>query len=542
MLAGCLLWAGLMFAKVAPAEQPRSLVQAVAKRMTPTVVKLETPDGILSGTIITEDGLVLTCAHIPAEVGTKVTVGLSDGRRLTGLVKSKLPKPGESRRGKDVALVQIRGGGKFAFARLGQSRGLGVEDPLVAIGFPDTMLYGEDRWKDPAYVRLGHPVVHPYPTLPTELFTSIYATGGDSGGALFDARGDLVGVCVRGDLSGSNAQYIRMEAAVAGWRTLAGDRKLPAIGPRVRSALRYRQLALNVAPEIRSAVVEIRSREQWIGFGTVVGDGLILAKASELGPDLRVVLDGGAVALADVAATDPVRDLALVRLTYAPELTKPVKPVRWNPTAALAPGAMVAVATPGDFTPLFGVACFSARPVPPIHGIIPCGGKPVEGGVEVTEIWQSYFEYRLRRPTFPLRVGDVVTHIEGVAVRNREEWVKLVFEGKSIGAHPRVSGEPVRVTFVRDGKTINATTWLEFDRTPSSQLVRASSLRYSGFPSALAVDFRVRPEHSGAPVVDANGQVVGIILARAPFIGALVLPSSEVARSLSIMKSAMAKP
>ena len=75
---------------------------------------------------------------------------------------------------------------------------------------------------------------------------------------------------------------------------------------------------------------------------------------------------------------------------------------------------------------------------------------------------------------------------------------------------------------------------MEFGRRPGCQ--------YSGFPRAIASDLAARPEHCGAPVVDVDGRVVGLLIACAPFIERLILPSTEVKAAVEVMrKSAAAK-
>ena len=75
------------------------------------------------------------------------------------------------------------------------------------------------------------------------------------------------------------------------------------------------------------------------------------------------------------------------------------------------------------------------------------------------------------------------------------------------------------------------------------QLIRPCSYRYSGFAAAIASDLAARPEHCGAPVVDADGRVVGLLIARRfPFIESLILPSTEMRAAVEVMrKSATAR-
>lgn len=518
-------------------------IQAALRRALPSVVRVFFgEDEMLTGTIISEDGLVLTCAHLPVDVGGAVRVGLADGRAATAKVLSKLPEPGQSRAGRDLALLQIAEAGPWPAAAVAETSPADDETPLLAVGFPDTLLYGADRSADPLYVRLGRAVRSPYEKLPDQLITTIAGTGGDSGGPLLDLSGRVVGVVHAGDSSGAHMGYTRIEVLRRGWEKLAPGRAAPSAAPELGGAPAVSSVA-DAARGLRRSVVQIDSNSRWIGLGCVVGDGLILTKASELGPNLTVLLDGGYVAIAEAAATDPERDLALLRLTYAPELTKGIEAVRWEAGGEAPAGTPVVLATPDALSPAVGVACFAARPVPRIPGMIPCEMEQGPDGVRVKRIVEEIRKYRLRPPALPLRAGDTITHVEGSPVADLPAFARLAFDVEKIGRHPRASGEPIQVTYRRDGQPTEARVVLEFDRTPSGQLVRPASNRYSSFPLALATDLAVRPEHCGGPVVDSHGRVVGLLIARAPFIESLVIPSGEIAESLkAMMAAAKAKP
>jgi S1-C subfamily serine protease len=172
--------------------------------------------------------------------------------------------------------------------------------------------------------------------------------------------------------------------------------------------------------------------------------------------------------------------------------------------------------------------------------LLPVSVKDARGGVEITDTF-DFLDRWLRKPPFPLRVGDVITHVAGVPVANRDEFIK-VNGAATLGGHPRVKGEAVPVTCSRKGKAEEVTVHLHSQRSVPNQLVRPYSYRYSGFPAAIASDLGARPEHCGAPVVDADGRVVGLLIARAPFIESLIVPSTEMRAAVEAMrKSATAK-
>ncbi len=522
--------------------QPRTLesaIQDALRASVPSVVRVWFGEGdMLTGTIISSDGLVLTCAHLPVPAGGDVQIGLSDGRRAHATVLSRLPKEGESNLGKDIALLQITEGANWPAATVAMSAPLNDDEPFLALGFPDTLLYGADRESDPLYVRLGHAIRNPYQTRPEQLTTTIHGVGGDSGGPLLNLNGHVIGVVHGGDMSGAHMDYTRIEVLRAHWDQLAPGRTPPPNVELAKSTIAPLNTNMAIAAS-RGAVVEICSSSRWVALGCVVGDGLILTKFSELGSNLTVVVGGSHVGIAEVAASDPERDLALLRLSYAPELTKGIQALQWKAIENVRAGTPVTLATPQFLAPITGVTCFAPRAVPRIQGCLPCQVNDVDGTVEVVRVLDELRGFRLRKLAFPLRGGDVIIEIEGIPIQDAAGFNKLVFDTERIGTHPNVSGEPISVKYRRGESTSQISVVLEFNGTPSGQLVRPVSNRYSSFPSAIATDLSIRPEHCGAPVVDSSGRLVGLLIARAPFIESLVIPAGEVEESLKGMISAM---
>lgn len=148
-----------------------------------------------SGVIVSEDGLVLTAAHVIAKPREPVVFVLSDGRRVKGIslglnsqadsgmarITDKPPKdyPGA----KD---------GKWPFSEVGASADLKKGQWIVSMGHP-----GGPKTDRPPPVRTGR-----FISLDKAgrfqrndlLCTDATLVGGDSGGPLFDLDGKVVGI------------------------------------------------------------------------------------------------------------------------------------------------------------------------------------------------------------------------------------------------------------------------------------------------------------------------------------------------------------
>jgi serine protease Do len=519
------------------AKSPASLEPAIAAtltKVTPSVVSIwhgEAPQTHCSGIIVSRDGLIVTAGHIHCKVGEAVDIHLPGKKTVKGKLLAKLKEP-------DLALVQITEKGTWQAVEVGWSDTITDRDSLLALGFGDTGLYGPIDTERPCYARLGYRRESPLAFRGGQLRTTVLACSGDSGGPLFDLTGSLVGIASAGEPG--TCSYVPSDVLVRAWKDLAGERPAPTRSSASRPIVEtVAGTTTRGVRAVRPSVVEVCCDGRWAGVGTYVGDGFIVTKASELGPKVSVVLGNDVVALAPVAASDPARDLALLKL-MVPDFARGIAPVDWADVKDLPVGTVLAAVTPSAFTPPTGVACVPARTIPPLPGLLPVSVKDAKSGVEITDTF-DFLDRWLRKPPFPLRVGDVISHVAGIPVANRGGFIKLN-EAATVGGHPRVKGEAVPVTCWRKGKAEVVTVHLHSQRSVPNQLIRPYSYRYSGFPAAIASDLAARPEHCGAPVVDAGGRVVGLLIARAPFIESLILPSTEMRAAVAVMrKSATAQ-
>ncbi|MEI8198342.1 MAG: PDZ domain-containing protein, partial [Phycisphaerae bacterium] len=133
-----------------------------------------------------------------------------------------------------------------------------------------------------------------------------------------------------------------------------------------------------------------------------------------------------------------------------------------------------------------------------------------------------------------LRVGDILRTVGGQAVQTRREVQTLV------GAHK--AGASVALTVERDGKPLTFTATLEevsslFTSTrPAPQLI-ANSRRHSGFAAVLTHDTVLRPNECGGPLVDLDGRVIGLNIARASRTETYALPAAVVARVVAELRA-----
>jgi S1-C subfamily serine protease len=164
-------------------QELQSQMVAVIKKVTPSVVVIETPGGLGSGVIYDAAGDIITNAHV---VGTSKTfqVTLSNGKIYSGsLVASYSPD--------DIAVIKVTAPNMVP-AVFGDSSKLSVGDFVLAMGSP---LGLQSSVTEGIVSALGRSVSEPRGNaLPDTIQTSAAINPGNSGGALVDLQGDVIGI------------------------------------------------------------------------------------------------------------------------------------------------------------------------------------------------------------------------------------------------------------------------------------------------------------------------------------------------------------
>jgi len=133
-----------------------------------------------SGFIVSADGLILTNAHVVKDA-KEVTVRLADRREYAARVLGSDPAT-------DIAVLRISATG-LPTVRLGDPKQLQVGDPVLAIGAP----YGLEQTATAGIVSAKGRSLPGDAAVPF-IQTDAAVNPGNSGGPLFDAAGNVVGI------------------------------------------------------------------------------------------------------------------------------------------------------------------------------------------------------------------------------------------------------------------------------------------------------------------------------------------------------------
>jgi S1-C subfamily serine protease len=191
----CLSGSAVADVPAAVLDAQRVRVEMVEK-VSPTVVCVFGRDGGGggSGVLISADGFALTNFHVTSGAGDFMKCGLNDGKLYDAVVVGIDPTG-------DVALIRLLGREDFPCAPLGDSDALEVGEWVYVIGnpfllaadFTPTVTYGivsgVHRYQYPAGTFLEYSDC-------IQFDTSL--NPGNSGGPLFNERGDVVGINGRG--------------------------------------------------------------------------------------------------------------------------------------------------------------------------------------------------------------------------------------------------------------------------------------------------------------------------------------------------------
>lgn len=153
--------------------------------LTRGTVVLTKGDGHGSGFVISKEGHIITAAHVAGNAGGEITVKFSNGIEIPGKVL-------RSNKYRDSALVKVAVGG-LTVIPLELSGAIKTGDEVHAVGAP--MHIGLASTVSRGIVSAFRA---PNSTEPRRIQSDVMVAGGNSGGPLVDAWGNVVGICVSG--------------------------------------------------------------------------------------------------------------------------------------------------------------------------------------------------------------------------------------------------------------------------------------------------------------------------------------------------------
>jgi serine protease Do len=293
------------------------------------------------------------------------------------------------------------------------------------------------------------------------------------------------------------------------------------------------------------SVVRIQCDGKNVALGTIVGsDGWVLTKNSELpkGATPMVMLNDGRSLRAKVVGVEMHYDLAMLKID-ATDLT----PVEWGKSTGAVVGELLASPGAGSEAVAVGVLSVAARSVkvrdlpvtaPPANsGFLGVLLEEADGGARIIDVvWNSA---ALRAG---LKVGDVVTVIANTPIIDAETMISAIQTFKP--------GDVVQIKVKRGQKDLEFKATLEkrastpgaARRDMQNSMGSELSNRRGGFPQILQTDMVLKPSDCGGPVVDLDGKVLGINIARAGRVESYAIPAEAALGLIEELKSGKLAP
>jgi len=284
--------------------------------------------------------------------------------------------------------------------------------------------------------------------------------------------------------------------------------------------------------EVNRATVRVLCDGKFVSFGTVISaDGWILTKASELSEKIICRIPGRGSLEATLHKTDDQTDLALIQVD-ATDLTA-VKPrSEWVASdSELRAGTFVAV--PGGYAaePLaIGIVSTArARNVEQQQGVVGIQVNQREGnqkGARVVAVIPGSVaeESGIKR-------DDLVLEVDGEILENHLSLVDRVSKLRpgTVVTLKLKRGEEEWDELVELGRLDDL---IEDELALQNRLGGRLSVRRSGFPEVIQHDSLVRANQCGGPLVNLDGETIGINIARAGRVETFALTSKAVGEAL----------
>jgi serine protease Do len=299
----------------------------------------------------------------------------------------------------------------------------------------------------------------------------------------------------------------------------------PLLAQADRGKNRIGKLFSEAVSAVSPSTVRIQCNDRDASLGTVVSsDGYILTKGSELRGEISVLLSDGTAYEAKYVGYHKESDLALIKID-----ADGLKPATFSDKNLAVVGNWVAVTGTGSDPISVGVISAAARKLYSQEALIENGNKGVMGiQMKVndnTEIQIIAVSPDTGASRAGLKTNDVILTVAGKEVSSLQMMQELLDSykpGDSLMVKIR-RGEEEMMIKVRLGSRADV------DRgSMQNQMGGQLSGRRTGFPSVIQHDTVISPINCGGPLVDLDGKVLGINIARAGRVETWTLPVSVV--------------
>lgn len=339
-----------------------------------------------------------------------------------------------------------------------------------------------------------------------------------------------------------------LSTAFANLEALSVPSEKDALDKFSKGASDFEKMFEPLLQEARQSLVKIRStggsrsrraKKRQIALGVVVSDqGWVLTKASELKGQLFCETASGDLVEARIFGLDPEYDLALLKMTdQDSELLW--QPANWAGPVAAITGDWVATPLDHKDDSHLGVVSVDSRVIPPSKpfiGIYMENAKPT--GVKILQV-----QSKSPASQSGLKIRDVILKLDNAIIKDIVQLREQLEQSDA--------GDVVTLTVMRSDRerkiklTLAERDKVSEENDRSNQQNRMGSrlsARRKNFPLAFQHDTALQANECGGPVVNLDGDVVGVNVARAGRVASLAIPAQRVLEIIEQLGSGAYSP
>jgi serine protease Do len=255
-------------------------------------------------------------------------------------------------------------------------------------------------------------------------------------------------------------------------------------------------------------------------LGAIVSpDGYIVTKASELYG--RIVCQSHGIARrleASIVGIDEEHDVALLKIR-----ANNLAVIEWSRAVPPPVGSWLATPASGEVPVSIGVVSVEPRQIKRRVAALGIILRDADHGARVYQVVPGSGAGKAG-----IKRDDIITHLQGKRVDSRDALVQAITQF--------CPGDKVRVQALRGGKAVTTDAILsdlaelsgEDENATLEKLGGPLSKRRAGFPVVIQHDTVLQPNQCGGPLVNLDGQAVGINIARASRVASYAIPADVV--------------
>lgn len=538
-----LLFSGFSFGQKLQGKKLEQFIDTAIQRSFSACVKIWAFDTTakaqmsapFSGVVVTEDGHILTAAHVIMP-GYTYQVTFPDGKKCVAIALGKITK---SQIVPDVGMMKIITPGYWPHASMGHSSSLRINEPCISISYPESL------YQDLPVVRFGY--ITDTKNEKGFIQSTCIMEPGDSGGPLFDYKGNVIGLHSAIEVSEKMNFDIPVDLYRTYWRPLNVPRiyhSFPKItGGEILDSIKenipivdtnnlYGNRFKKIISKYSKTCVKIISglndnRQEALGtlFQIKLKDqkdkSFVISKSSIVYNDSIWIFTPKGKIYASVVTRDKDNDLVLL---------KPVSDIKGGikigkfccqSSTAIRAGRFIVSLLSGSMG-IFSTTGSGDIKMKKIYSLGSFGASILyrDSAVQLNKI----------QPGSPadlsgMKTGDVLISINDQSIADPPDFFNAL--------NQFWPGDTITIRLKRSATVLDKTIILRpvyhpLSEHPADHFSGGPSKIRDGFNKVFTHDATLHPEMCGGPVYDANGNFWGINIARHSRASTLAMPASVV--------------